>query len=108
MFAGRPGATLGRVRPAAFRQLADHRNFIAPLANMSVVSSIIDALRRIGKPTEKSAIQRQDRQLQEKTVLERQRQIIRDPSGDAQVFLLLKHNEMEASERASSATQVVA
>jgi hypothetical protein len=54
---------------------------------MGFVSNIIDALRRIGKPTEKNAIARLDRHLEGKEVLERSRQIVRDPSGDAQVFI---------------------
>ena len=54
---------------------------------MGIVSNIIDALRRIGKPTERNAIARQDRQLEGKEVLERDRKIIRDLEGDVQVFV---------------------
>lgn len=54
---------------------------------MSLVSNIIDALRRIGQPPEKSAIARLDRHLEGKEVLERSREIIRDSSGDAQDFI---------------------
>ena len=54
---------------------------------MGIVSNMIDALRRIGKPTEKSAITRQDQQLEGKEVLERNREIVRDASGDAKVFV---------------------
>jgi hypothetical protein len=54
---------------------------------MGFVSNIIDALRRIGTPTEKNAIARLDRHLEGKEILERSREIIRDPSGDAQVFI---------------------
>jgi len=54
---------------------------------MGVVSNIIDALRRIGKPTEKSAIARQDRQLEGKEVLERHREVVRAPEGDVPVFV---------------------
>lgn len=54
---------------------------------MGVVSNIIDALRRIGKPPEKSAIARQDRQLEGKEVLERRREIIRGPEGNVPAFI---------------------
>ena len=55
---------------------------------MGVVSNIIDALRRIGKPTEKTAIARQDQDLAGKEVLERHRQLIRDPGGDFHAFIV--------------------
>ena len=54
---------------------------------MGVVSNIIDALRRMGKPTEKNAVARQDQQLKGKEVLGRHREIIRAPEGDVQVFI---------------------
>jgi len=54
---------------------------------MGIVSNIIDALRRIGRPTERSAIARQDRQLEGKEVLERHREIIRGAEGDTPVFI---------------------
>lgn len=53
---------------------------------MSVVSNIIDALRRIGSPTQKAALARQDAQLEGKEVLERRQQHISDPLGDAHAF----------------------
>jgi len=44
---------------------------------MSIVSNILDALRRIGSPSEKSALRRQDQQLHGMNVLERGRVIAR-------------------------------
>jgi hypothetical protein len=54
---------------------------------MGIVSNIIDALRRLGTPTEKSAIARQDGQLEGKEVLGRHREIIRGSEGDVPVFI---------------------
>jgi hypothetical protein len=51
---------------------------------MGVVTSILDALRRVGRPTQKSALQRQDKQLQGKTVLSRSRRIVRTEMGTAE------------------------
>lgn len=53
---------------------------------MGIVTNIIDALRRIGRPVEKSALRRQDELLQGHEVFERERQIIRDPLGTAETF----------------------
>lgn len=44
---------------------------------MSALSYIIDALRRIGSPTERSALRRQDEQLKGQTVLERNQRVAR-------------------------------
>ena len=54
---------------------------------MGVVSNIIDALRRIGSPTQKSALRRQDSQLEGKVVLERRQTNIKDPLGDVHAFI---------------------
>jgi hypothetical protein len=53
---------------------------------MGIVTNIIDALRRIGRPVEKSALRRQDELLQGQEILERERQVIRDPLGTAETF----------------------
>jgi hypothetical protein len=45
------------------------------------VANIIDALRRIGRSTERSALKRQDDQLEGKEVLSRRRQRLKDPEG---------------------------
>ena len=42
---------------------------------MSTLSNIIDALRRIGSPTEKSALRRQDEQIESQVVLQRGRHV---------------------------------
>lgn len=68
-------------------KLREHQGSATSLPVMGIVSNIIDALRRIGTPTERSAITRQDRHLDGKEVLERNRRIVRDPLGDAQVFV---------------------
>lgn len=54
---------------------------------MSVISSIIDALRRIGSPTQKAALRRQDEQLLGKKVLERRQARFRGPLGAADAFV---------------------
>jgi hypothetical protein len=54
---------------------------------MGVVSNIIDALRRIGSPTQKSALKRQDDQLEGKEVLERRQLNIADALGHAHAFI---------------------
>jgi hypothetical protein len=53
---------------------------------MGVVSNIIDAVRRIGSPTQKSALKRQDAQLEGKVVLGRWQTHVNDPLGDTTVF----------------------
>jgi hypothetical protein len=53
---------------------------------MSVFSNIIDALRRVGRPTEKTALRLQDSALEGKVGLERGRTRIKDPLGAAEVF----------------------
>jgi hypothetical protein len=54
---------------------------------MGVVTNIIDALRRIGSPTEKTALKRQDAQLLGKEVLERRREIVDGEFGTANVLV---------------------
>ena len=53
---------------------------------MSVVSNIIDALRRIGSPADKTALTRQDRQLEGRNILERTIRTIRSEKGSATGF----------------------
>jgi hypothetical protein len=53
---------------------------------MSVVTNIVDALRRIGSPTQKTALRRQEAQLEGKTVLERGRAHLKDSLGQAEVL----------------------
>ena len=60
---------------------------------MSVITNIIDAIRRIGSPTERSALKRQDEQLKGSIVLDRGRRIIRDDGESVVGF----HATVEAS-----------
>ena len=53
---------------------------------MSIVSNILEALRRIGSPSEKSALRRQDQQLHDKKVLERGRIVARHGEETATGF----------------------
>jgi hypothetical protein len=53
---------------------------------MSILSNIIDALRRIGSPTEKSALRRQDSQLEGRAVVERGRIVARQDGESVQGF----------------------
>jgi hypothetical protein len=54
---------------------------------MGVVTNIIDALRRIGSPSQKAALKRQDAQLEGKEVLERRRVRIDGEFGKANAFI---------------------
>lgn len=54
---------------------------------MSKITNIIDALRRKGKPTEKSALARQDEQLEGREILDRRRERIQDPLGTSESFV---------------------
>src|ERR1700757_3254968 len=54
---------------------------------MAIVTNIIDALRKFGSPTQKSAIQRQDEQLQGKRVLDRRRSVARSELGESSQFV---------------------
>jgi hypothetical protein len=54
---------------------------------MGVVTNVIEALHRIGSPTQKAALRRQDAQLVGKKVLGRRRVIIDGEFGRAHEFL---------------------
>lgn len=54
---------------------------------MGFVTSILDALRRFGSPTEKSAIARQDEQLRGKGVIERRQHMARSEHGQTSMFV---------------------
>lgn len=54
---------------------------------MAIVTAIIDALRRFGTSTQKSAIERQDEQLKDRNVLERHRSIARSELGSTAQFV---------------------
>lgn len=53
---------------------------------MGIVANILDAIRRRGRPTERSALRRQDEQLAGHTVLARGRAVVRTESGSAEQF----------------------
>ena len=54
---------------------------------MAVLSNIIEALRRIGTPSQRAALRRQDEQLEGREVLSRTRQRVRGSHGVADVFV---------------------
>ncbi|GAA0756868.1 DUF3806 domain-containing protein [Ideonella azotifigens] len=54
---------------------------------MSIVTDILDALRRFGKPTQRSALARQNAQLEGKTLLAQKRQSIPSPDGPVEAFI---------------------
>jgi len=62
---------------------------------MGVVTNIIDALRRLGTPTQKSAIGRQDEQLRGKHVIGRRRHVARSELGHADGFVATTKPEPE-------------
>jgi len=54
---------------------------------MGVVTNIIDVIRRFGSSTQKTAIQRQDEQLQGKRVIDRRRHVARSELGQSSQFV---------------------
>jgi hypothetical protein len=62
---------------------------------MGIVTTVIDALRRFGSPTQKTAIERQDRQLAGKQVIERRREVARSELGHASTFVASTKAEPE-------------
>lgn len=54
---------------------------------MAIVTTIIEALRKFGTSTQRSAIERQDEQLANREVLERQRYVARSELGSSAQFL---------------------
>lgn len=62
---------------------------------MGIVTTIIDALRRMGSPTQRTAIERQDEQLKGKRVIRRRRHIARSELGQASVFVATTEPEPE-------------
>jgi hypothetical protein len=54
---------------------------------MGIVTAMIDALRRLGSPTQKTAIERQDEQLQGRHVIERRRHVARSELGQTSMFV---------------------
>jgi hypothetical protein len=62
---------------------------------MGIVTTIIDALRKFGSPTQRSAIQRQDEQLQGKRVIERRRHVSRSELGQSATFVATAEPEPE-------------
>lgn len=54
---------------------------------MGIVSNIFDALRRIGSPTQKSALKRLDEGVRGKEILGHERVQVRDSTGRTEVFV---------------------
>lgn len=54
---------------------------------MGTISNIIDALRRVGTPTQKSALRRQDEQLRDKQIVGRRREVFRCALGTAETLI---------------------
>lgn len=54
---------------------------------MTIVTPIMDALRNFGSPTQKTAIQRQDEQLQGKCVVDRRLHVARSELGQTPAFV---------------------
>ena len=63
---------------------------------MSIVTTIIDALRKLGSPTQRTAIERQDKQLEGKSVIERTRRVSRSEMGTAAAFVATVEPEPES------------
>ena len=62
---------------------------------MGIVTNVIDALRRFGSPTQKTALERQDRQLEGKQVIERRREVARSELGHTPMFVATTEAEPE-------------
>jgi hypothetical protein len=54
---------------------------------MAIISNIIDALRKFGDATQKTALQRQDEQLHGKRVIDRRRYVARSELGHSSTFV---------------------
>lgn len=63
---------------------------------MAIVTTIIDALRKFGSATQKSAIQRQDEQLDGLAVANRRVHVARSELGQATAFVATAEKEREA------------
>lgn len=57
------------------------------VTSMGIVTTMIEALRRFGSPTQMAAIERQDEQLEGKAVIERRRRVARSELGQASTFV---------------------
>lgn len=65
------------------------------VTSMGIVTTIIDALRRFGSPTQKTAIARQDDQLKGKRVVSRHRCVARSELGQSSTFVATTEPEPE-------------
>lgn len=54
---------------------------------MGIVTNILNAIRRIGRPTQRSALERQDAYLGGKVVVSHRREMARSPSGTTESFV---------------------
>lgn len=63
---------------------------------MGIVITLIDALRRLGSPTQRTAIERQDEQLKGKRVVGRRQLIARSELGQTMQFVATTKAEPEA------------
>jgi hypothetical protein len=54
---------------------------------VGIVTTVIEALRRFGSPTQKTALRRQDEQLEGKHVIERRRHVARSELGLSETFV---------------------
>lgn len=62
---------------------------------MGIVTTVIDALRRFGSPTQKTAIERQDEQLKGKRIIDRRRHVARSELGQTSTFVSTTEPEPE-------------
>ncbi|WP_157994267.1 DUF3806 domain-containing protein [Peristeroidobacter agariperforans] len=62
---------------------------------MAIISNIIDALRKFGSATQKTALQRQDEQLDGKRVIDRRRYVARSELGQSSQFVATTEAEPE-------------
>jgi hypothetical protein len=62
---------------------------------MAIISNIIDALRKFGDATQKTALRRQDEQLRGKRVIDRRRHVARSELGHSSTFVATTKAEPE-------------
>jgi hypothetical protein len=62
---------------------------------MGLITNILDAIRRIGSPTQRSALRRQDAQLEGKIVTDRRREMARSSLGTTEQFVATTGPEPE-------------
>lgn len=63
---------------------------------MGVITNILNAIQRVGRPTQRSALARQNAFLDGKVVVDRRREVSRSPSGSTECFVATIEGQPES------------